>query len=418
MRRIFFCLMIWLFLIPGCNPKDKNPPQQSYQEKVDELSSTYDQTFLTYLQIAEEAMGKKILSYSTISDKFTIPKRIDINGNHRDLGRLMGELARQQGTTPRRINDSQRDLNSQIIDMYREIYPQFLEMARGVGGVFGIPMTELDFISLEDGFYMALWYNLLRYPAFEALGPSPLSGTRNSGHCAMVSSFLGNTMLMGRNFDNDRERPHFVVYTQMEGSYKVMASAQYNIYHWVMDGINEKGLVMGTANQAFPSQYYSYFDPYPDHPVINEHHMFRVALETCATVEEVIALYQKVPPWCADHADHLMVTDALGNSAVIGLDTDRTPTFFPSTGDFQVLTNTAYHMGYNYMMNNCWRFRTATQMAEAGITSLKDIKEIMQAIRGGPHGYMSLYDVNQGLMRLLLRHDFDEPWDYTISISP
>lgn len=363
-------------------------------------------------------MGKKILTYSTISHQFTIPKRIDIRGSHYELGQLMGHIAQQQGSSPRRIQHNQENLNNQIIEMYSDTYPQFLDLVRGVGSVFGIPMRELDFTSLENGFFNDFWYNLLQYPAFEALGPSPLSGTWDSGHCAMVSARLNNTMLMGRNFDNDRERPHFVVYSQMTGTYKVMASAQYNIYHWVMDGINEKGLVMGTANQAAPAEYYQYFDQYPDHPVINEHHMFRVALETCATVDEVIELYKKVPPWCADYADHLMVTDAYGNSAVIGLDTDRTPTFFPSTGNFQVLTNTAYHMGQEYMMANCWRYRTATEMAEEGLSNLDDVEFIMETIRGKPHGYMSLYDIHRGLMRLLLRHDFNEPWDYTITIKP
>ena len=174
---------------------------------------------------------------------------------------------------------------------------------------------------------------------------------------------------------------------------------------------------MATANQASPPEYYRFRDPYPDFPVINEHHMFRVALETCATVDEVIALYQSVRPWCADDADHLMVTDARGNSAVIGLGIDRNPDFFPSEKSYQVLTNTAYQMGHDYMMENCNRFRTATNMAEQGIYVMDDVKNIMRTIRGPAYGYMSLYDIDRRFMRLYLRHDYDEPWDFTLPMG-
>lgn len=416
------CLYVYplllIFFISGCSNKPEQIVEPTYQDMLEELYATYDRDFIVYLERAQEAIGKNILTYSTVSDQFTIPKYMEISGSHYDWGLLVGHIANQYNIRPRRVSSQQMELNNRIIEMYRQIYPKFLEIARGVGDVFDIPVEEMDFIYLEEGLFLDLWYHLLQYPAFELLGPSESAdNVRVRGNCAVVSANVQDTILVGRNFDNDRERPHFVVYTRMEGVYNVLANAQYTIYHWVMDGINEKGLVMATANQASPPEYYRFFDPYPDFPVINEHHLFRIALETCATVDEVIALYRSVRPWSPDYADHLMVVDAQGNSAVIGLDTNREPTFFRSEKSYQVLTNTAYHMGFDYLMNNCWRFQTATNMAEQGISNMNDIKDIMQVIRGRAHGYMSLYDIKSGFMRLLLRHDFDTPWDYTLPVG-
>ena len=413
---LFVYPLLLIFCISGCSNKQEHIVGPT---TLEELFIIYDRDFIVYLERAQAAIGKNILTYSSISDQFTIPKYMEISGSHYDYGLLVGHIASQyRNHSPRRVYNGRRELNNRIIEMYRQIYPQFLEIARGIGDVFDIPMEEMDFIFLENDFFIGLWYNLLHYPGFESLGPSESAdNVRVWGNCAVVSANVEDTTLVGRNFDNDRERPHFVVYTRMEGVYSVLANAQYTIYHWVMDGINEKGLVMATANQASPPGYYRFFDPYPDFPVINEHHLFRIALETCATVDEVITLYSSVRPWSPDYADHLMVVDAQGNSAVIGLNTNREPTFFRSENSYQVLTNTAYHMGFDYLMNNCRRFQTATNMAEQGISNMNDIKKIMRIIRGRAHGYMSLYDIKSGFMRLLLRHDFDTPWDYTLPVG-
>lgn len=418
MKPITVYIILVVLLLYGCQTDSEDTHTPSYQERLDRLTSIYDETFISYLQQAEETMGKRIFTYSAISDRFSIPKQIEITGSHFELGQLLGHIARQQGSTPSRISENQRALNNEIIAMYREIYPRYLELVRGLGEVFGMPVSEMDFQSLEGYYFSNLWGDLLLYGAFNALGPAPSTASWNSGNCAMVSADTGNNMILGRNFDNDRVRPHFVVRTKLDGVYEVLANAQYTIYHWVMDGINEKGLVMATAGQVSPSEYYDFYDPYPDFPVIQKNHMFRVALETCATVDEVISLYQRVRPWCPDVANHLMVADASGNSVVIGNSLDRTPAFFPSTENFQVLTNTSYHMGHEYLMENCWRFRTATQMAEQGITGIEDIHVTMQAIKGDSVGYMSLYDINHGKMQLLLPDTYNTPWTYRITVTP
>ena len=406
-RGTLVALALW---VAGCGGGDAILSIEDRQAEIEGLRATYDREFVAYLAGAREAMGREVLTYSPISSDLAIPRRMDISGTHYDFGALVGHIARQSGMQPPRASAGRVDLNRRIIAMYREIYPQYLELVRGLADVFGLSVEQLDFVGLEDSFFLGLWGTLFKYPEFDALHIGATASVPGS-HCAVVSARLGGAPIVGRNFDNTHERPHFVVYTDLADAYRVVANAQYAIYHWVMDGINEKGLVMATANNAEPPEY-MFTDPYPDVPAIQEHHLFRLALETCATVDEVVALYGSVRPW-SQSADHLLVADARGGSAVIEFDLARRTRVFRAQGDFQVLTNTAYTMGLGYVQSHCRRFRTVTQRGQDGIDDLAELATVMATIRApADAGYMSLFDLRSGLMRLYLRRDFDTAWDF------
>jgi hypothetical protein len=57
-------------------------------------------------------------------------------------------------------------------------------------------------------------------------------------------------------------------------------------------------------------------------------------------------------------------------------------------------------MGLDYMMENCWRFRTATKAAEAGIDDLNEMENIMNTIRSTDYGHISLFDFQKVLSNL------------------
>lgn len=411
-RNLISLLLVFLivFTLYSCQ-NDQTVQQTTPQERLEELLTTYDLEFQEYLANAHQTMGKNILTYEPISTQITIPKLIEIKGSYYEYGYLVALISRQYGRQPVRVISANIEFNNRIIDMYRNVYPQFLEIARGVGDVFDIPVEELNFVFFEDEFFHGLWWNLFKYNQFQALNVSNISaGSVMQDHCALVSANLGNNTIVGRNFDNDHVKPHFVVITQMDGAYKVLASASYTIYHWVMDGINEKGLVMGTAAIIEPPEYF-WQDPYPSVPAIQQNHLFRIALETCATVDEVIALYRSVRPWSPHSTGHLLVADAGGNSAVIEFDLDRQPDFFWSEKDYQVLTNIAYHKGFEYMMGNCWRFNIATDMAENGLNNADDVLNIMQTIRG-THGYTTIYDIRNRFMRAYFLTDVSTYYEF------
>jgi hypothetical protein len=172
-RAICFLLVVFLFT---CNYKTDTPQQDiDYrQQAIDRLLATYDQQFKLYLANAQEAMGKEIMTYSPITSQNTIPQYVEIKASYYEYGYLVALISQQFGHQPYRVTTGQVDLNNRIIEMYRQVYPQFLEIARGVGDVFNIPVTELDFVFFEHNFFYGLWWNLFRYSEFQSLmGPVP-----------------------------------------------------------------------------------------------------------------------------------------------------------------------------------------------------------------------------------------------------
>jgi hypothetical protein len=412
LKKILLLLLAsaWLFVQAGCR-HDRNDDDR----QQDPLFQTYDQQFQQYLAQARQEMGKEILTYSPVSAAVTIPKRMDIQGSHYEYGGLVGRLARLYGHRPGRIVESRRDLNDGIIELYRRIYPQYLDLARGLGEVFDIPLADLDFAHLEHSFFAYFWTTLFRYAGFQGLASTDAaSAPRIVTHCSILSARAGNDLLVGRNFDQDHEKPHWVVFSRMGDGYAVLANACYVPYHWIMDGVNEKGLFMGTANLVDPAKYY-WNDSYPGVPAICEHHLFRVALETCATVDEVIALYRSVRPWSANGTDHALVADAQGNSAVIEFDMERKAVFFPAEGSYQLMTNVAYMEGMEYMLRNCQRFSRGTAMAEEGIQGLADVERIIRAIRGSDVGYASFFDLRRRYLKLYRQRDFATAYEFLLN---
>jgi predicted choloylglycine hydrolase len=410
---VLLALLALLVFPAGCRRDGDDNSGETREQRLDQLLQTHDRQFQEYLAAAQREMGKEILRYSPVSGGVSIPKRMDVSGSHYEYGNLVGRIALLYGQRPRQVAADRREFNDRIMDMYRRVYPQYLELARGLGEAFGIPTAELDFVYLEYDFFVGLWYRLFKYDEFQSLAnaAAPQSAP-TSTHCSMVSANIGEDVFVGRNFDDDHEKPQFVEFSSMDDGYRVLANACYIPYHWVMDGVNEKGLFMGTANLVAPAKYY-WTDPYPDVPAICEHHLFRVALETCVTVDDVIALYRSVRPW--SHAtDHLLVADAQGNSAVIEFNLNREAVFFPADKDYQVMTNIAYQEGIDYMLRNCWRFSQATRMAEEGILSFSDVENITRAICGSEHGYSSFFNLRQLSMRLYRRLNYYTPYDFTL----
>jgi len=103
------------------------------------------------------------MTYRSIPTQYTIPKYKKIKGSYYDYGCLVALISQQYGRSPSRISSGMEEFNNRIIEMYRKVYPQFLEIARGIGDVFNIPIEKVNFIHLEDEFFHGLWWNLFRY---------------------------------------------------------------------------------------------------------------------------------------------------------------------------------------------------------------------------------------------------------------
>lgn len=217
---IIFSLMIVFLLCGGCKTGNSERDDDSRQQAIEQLLATYDHKFKQYLDNARETMGKEIMTYSPITTENTIPQYIEIKGSYYDYGYLVALIAQQSGRQPQRVSTRQSEMNNGIIELYQRVYPQFLEIARGVGDVFNIPVDQLDFVHFEHDFFYGLWWNLFKYSRFQYLLSSGTTVRSSFDHCSMVSAKLPDRGIVGRNFDSANEQPHFVVLSQMDGATK------------------------------------------------------------------------------------------------------------------------------------------------------------------------------------------------------
>ena len=372
------------------------------------LIANYDGNFVSFLKLATKNIGKEILVYKKMGPAL-IPREVKISGSHYDLGHLFGLITeyyygdKWQATR----NKQNETINQEIISMYQTIYPEFLEFAEGYAKAMDLTLDDIDLRILEHNLLSKLWWNIFHYQDF--INQTEFS-KKSTDNCSLVSYYLENEQrhLIGRNFDNPSDRPHFVIETNMEGVYKVLGSTCYMLYNWVEEGINEKGLFAGVATNGYPTKY-NYSENYPDVPSIQIIHMVRIILEKCSTVEEALNMINSVRIWFPIEANHLLIADALGNSAVVEFDLNRDMTAFKRQEDYLILTNTAYLEGIDFVKANCWRYRTAEEMMNSGINNSNDIFKVMLAMQPKSGGartlWTSIFDLTNLKIDLRLRSE-------------
>ena len=126
-------------------------------------------------------------------------------------------------------------------------------------------------------------------------------------------------------------------------NYQSLGNSCYMPYHWMTDGMNEKGLFIGVATNGNPDIYnHKEGYTYSDVPAVQVIHMVRIALEKCATVEEAVSLFQSVRIWFPEEFNHLLLADASGDAAVLEWDPDKQAHVFRQNKPYLLLTNTAY----------------------------------------------------------------------------
>ena len=160
-------------------------------------------------------------------------------------------------------------------------------------------------------------------PALEASSPVPV---RAGSACSAISLTADGCLLFGANLDF-RLHTRGQLFTNKRGMHKTgliagttgvyaewvsaYASLTFNFvgYHYPWGGMNERGLVMSTM--AFPQ---TIPEPPDERPVVDSGFWMQYLLDTCATVEEVIASNAVVRNITVDH---YLVADRTGATAVI-----------------------------------------------------------------------------------------------------
>ncbi len=374
--------------------------REAREQEIRELYETYDDLFKVFLANTNAELGKNVAIYEEISPGL-FPKKITFQGSYRDVGKWLGLMARKQGIYPTLRTEESREINEKIEAMYGKFFPPFLERARGIAWAYSQNLENLDLRNIEDWFAGRLWWELFRYDDFLRL--TRFTSSTSTENCSVISYYIEEEqrMLTGRNFDIYDDRPHFQVVSNLSGVYRSVGMTCYQLQNKIMDGINERGLFMAIASNILPPEYTSYDEePYPQVAAICSPRLIRVILDCCATVEEALALIRKVRIWFPDELQHFLIADASGRSVVIEFDRDKKLHVFPTTECYQVMTNTAFLEGPDYLYQNCTRFRRATDLCALGVTNMEEFWEVVCSIQARFGTTLSIWTSRADLKKL------------------
>lgn len=298
-----------------------------------------------------------------------------VKGSPRDVGRAMGMMGLEVGAPFPEVLAENRENNAATIALYRDIYPAGVEQMAGIAEAFGRRLEELDVVFIEGRYVWHIWedtYGLLS-PAKQIPFPS----------CSGIGAKTpdGRT-IVGRNLD-DINRTYFLVRSEVEGCYKSMSASLPAFHESPLDGMNEKGLFLGEMTIGDPAYGGNIWKAYPQRPSVLWHHMMRVALDTCANVEQAIALFKRVPLWFPDELVHFFVADTSGELAVIEWGKDRQLSVTRQKGGVLISMNTSLMEGRESLMKD-WRYPYADKYimehGAEGVATHASMAELMKRI--------------------------------------
>jgi predicted choloylglycine hydrolase len=422
LRRRVLVLGALAAAVAGCDSaQSPTPTAPGRQQSLDQLYADYDREFLTYLASAVQAVGKPTMVVERLSDRFTVPRRLTIRGTPHEIGLTIGHIARQANHRLPLVSEASRALNQQIIDLYRRIYPQHLQVVAGIAGVSGNSLDEIDMVQMEYDYFVGLWWRLLKYDSFVSLTDFGRYGdTGPTPGCSVASFAAGPRHIVGRNFDNASDEPHYLATTEMTGSYRALGHVVYSLTHWAVDGFNERGL---SINSASNGEEYFWQEPYPQVPAVFSGHLARIVMDTCATVDEALRLIGSVRVWFPNEGLHWLIADASGKAVVVEFDLNRRMVVLDRPGPYELMTNTALQKGDAYVSGACVRFRKAQPVLEAGLSGTADMLDLMRSIRPTPdYPYRTLWTAIMDLSELSLethyRLEYDRPYRYLLDPRP
>ncbi len=230
------------------------------------------------------------------------------------------------------------------------------------------------------------------------------------GSCTIFAASFGRTVLYGNNEDYRIPQTYYWAEPSGEKTYGGVFLGFDNFFP--QGGINEKGLAFDF--NALPEAPLNPHNELPDRGDI-----IKKIYQTCATVEEAIALVKK-HNWGLSIKWQVLLADATGDAVVIsaGADGELAFTRKQKRDGYLVSTNfnranpkNTYRGGYP-----CWRYNKAVEMLEK-IKDERDLtvdyfKSILDAChvegQGGNTLYSNVFDLKNGVIYLYHWHQFYE----------
>jgi predicted choloylglycine hydrolase len=408
MRRVLPLLGLLLIVLAVPPIGNRWDPDRVYGE--------YDREFRAHLARAALIVGKETIQVERLSGRFTVPQKLTVRGTPYEIGLTIGHVGRQARAHLPMVTEANRALNQKVIDLYRRVYPQYLEVIRGVAAAYQQPAGQVDLRVFERDFTAPLWCDLLNYEKFYKATDFKTRGDRaEKHHCSAASYFSNGRQLVGRNFDHASDRPHYFATVEMAGTYKVMGNTIYDITGEVDDGMNERGLALCVASNDDGK--YASREPYPREPAVVMWHMMQIVLQTCATVDEALALLRAVRVWLPEEGNHWLLADATGKAVVVEwAPGDHKLVVCDKQGPYELMTNTALQEGEDYLVENCRRYRKARPLLEDGVHTTAEMFEVMKAMRitAGPGRtlWTSVMDLNARTFEVRYFKEFDRRYEF------
>jgi hypothetical protein len=224
--------------------------------------------------------------------------------------------------------------------------------------------------------------------------------------CSIFSTKAGDTVLMGRNWDNQNVGSIIVSLYRPAGRYaslsftraidmgfplnmdleEIASSALGNRLllapFYAYDGINERGLAVAVAGVRQVT-----LKPQPGKQRVFDPYLIRMILDHAKTVEEAVALAEKYVPFDLDENSlnaHFFVVDASGRSVILEYDGDQWRKVYGQRS-WQVLTNKpVWGVSDAALKEKCWRYKSISATLDktagnvgwkAGLKMLQDVTQ-------------------------------------------
>lgn len=353
MKTMYTLLVIQLICFTGClsNPS----PLENVEDRI---------------VAAVRETGLNTLNVGPLDDSVPMIRRVTVTGSHRDLGFIEGTVAREAGIPLPLVQEEERQRNTKIIDFYRAVYPPHLEKVRGTAEAYGMTLEDVSLEAMERGFY-----DRFGTEGYDAETTAGSGFPKNVGSCSVIGISVTDESdtipLVGRNLDT-YNITGFLVHSRMDGVYASVAMSGESFHDYVVDGINEKGLFIGEMSILDPDYTRANLSrEYPEKPSVYMMRMMRIVLDTCATVEEAVSLFERVPVWFTHDLWHFFLADSSGSRCVIEYTKDGAVAVVQGSGDYLLSTNTPL-VEDRAVLLHCPRWLVAEKALSGGKVLTKD----------------------------------------------
>jgi predicted choloylglycine hydrolase len=329
--------------------------------------------------------------------------KIEVAGTYEEIGYALGRWYQDRGFLPRPLTDDEQKVAQELLRFYDSVHPSILAELRGLYAAYGLNVDDVqEAIPVsDDGGVRVL-----------------LPGLVESGSCSVA--FIRPEMAvdgharLGRNYDWPGAAPDtYLVFTQPNGGYATVVMTAHTPGLSAADGLNSQGLALGFASVRDVG-YES-----PTGPALVSGFAYRLILETCANVEEAIALLRSVPLTFVkstpdDPITHLLLADRRGASAVVEF-LPESIVVSRSDAPYQVMTNS--HWAGPADQPDCPRYQTVIEGLEEarGRIDMEGLMAVMASVHSSTQ-WTVLYDL-EDLSLVLVLPGADPSTQYRFSLA-